>query len=535
VSEKRCAIYTRKSTEEGLDQEFNSLDAQRDAGEAYIRSQAHEGWKLVRKNYDDGGFSGGNLKRPALKELLEDVRRGNVDIIIVYKIDRLTRSLMDFSKIMDILDASETSFAAVTQQFNTTTSMGRLTLNVLLSFAQFEREITGERIRDKIAASKKKGMWTGGPPPLGYDIVEKKLIPNKVESKQVQHIFKQYLELGNVTDLVVELNRQGLRNKKRVNKKGQLIGGAEFKRSAVYLMLQNNIYRGKVAFKSHVYDGLHRAIISEETWESVQQKLSSQRKGTINARRAKVPMLLKGLLFDSKGRSMYTTSSVKHKNRRYPYYVSASHLGYRKPDTSEVYRVPAPAIEELVCHRVALIMRMESPEDVNRDLVKQIVNKVTVHKNIVELDINHHISGVDVRELENSDDEVVTNGTTMRVRIRATLRRRDKKLVFVSRNGYEVTCAGKPDTTLVKNVVTAWKWREELELGKVRSVRELSRSENCSEGYIRRLLPLAYLAPDIVESILDGKQPPSLDLRNFTAERIPLSWETQHKLLGYTF
>ena len=530
--EKRCAIYTRKSTEEGLDQEFNSLHAQRESCEAYIKSQAHEGWKLVRESYDDGGFSGGNLKRPALETLLDDVCRGKVDVIVVYKIDRLTRSLMDFSKIMDVLDASEASFAAVTQQFNTTTSMGRLTLNVLLSFAQFEREITGERIRDKIAASKKKGLWTGGPPPLGYDIIEKKLIMNAEEAERVRLLFKNYLTLGNVTDLVEELRKKGLRNKEWINKKGNRSGGTPFQRAAVYMMLQNQVYLGKVDFKGEVYEGEHESIVSQELWDAVQENLASNRKVHSEVKLKRKSKLLEGLLYDSEGKPLSPTYSVKHGNRRYPYYVSAPFVGYRKGSTNEVTRIPARAIENLVCDRIATVMAIET-SDVDREMVTRLIERVTVHTNLIEFEINHGESGLDLRRAETRGDDVVVRATHALLRVRATLRKRDKKMAFITPTGYEVTRAGKPDPILVKNVVTAWKWREMLDSMKYYSIRELCRGECQSEGYVRRLLPLSYLAPDIVESILDGKQPPSLDLKHFTTSNLPLSWEAQRKTLGY--
>ena len=261
---RRCAIYTRKSTEEGLDQEYNSLAAQRDSCEAYIKSQSHEGWKAIRKQYDDGGYSGGNIARPGLKELLEDIAAGKVDVVVVYKVDRLTRSLSDFARIVDVFDDSGASFVAVTQHFNTTTSMGRLTLNVLLSFAQFEREVTGERIRDKIAASKKKGMWMGGAVPLGYDVKDKKLVVNEKEAKIVRHIYERYLALGTVTRLREELRVHDVRSKKRITAKGKVHGNGHFSHGALYRMLQNHTYRGEVEHKENVYPGKHDSIVSPD-------------------------------------------------------------------------------------------------------------------------------------------------------------------------------------------------------------------------------------------------------------------------------
>src|SRR6202051_3432091 len=274
----RCAIYTRKSSDEGLDQEFNSLDAQREACEAYIVSQRHAGWSALADMYDDGGLSGGGLERPALKRLLEDIKGGKVQIIVVYKVDRLTRSLADFAKIVDVLDAHNASFVSVTQQFNTTTSMGRLTLNMLLSFAQFEREIAGERIRDKIAASKKKGMWMGGNVPLGYDVKDRKLIGNEPEAATVRLIFKRYAELGSVALLKAELDRLGLVSKRREGAGGRLAGGQRFSRGALYLMLQNRIYRGDIGHQATAYRRQQEAILDPELWQIVQDKLAANRR-----------------------------------------------------------------------------------------------------------------------------------------------------------------------------------------------------------------------------------------------------------------
>src|SRR5690349_12122252 len=270
---RRCAIYTRKSSEEGLEQEFNSLAAQREACEAYIRSQRHEGWVLTRPRYDDGGFSGGNLERPALQHLLADIRTGRINIVVVYKVDRLTRSLADFARLVEIFDAQAVSFVSVTQQFNTTSSMGRLTLNVLLSFAQFEREVTGERIRDKIAASKKKGMWMGGNVPLGYDADERALVINPAEAETVRRIFALYRELGCVRRVKEEADRLGLKTKRRTMSNGAERGGKPFSRGHLSQLLANPIYTGRIAHKGQLYPGQHPALIDDETWTAVRQQL----------------------------------------------------------------------------------------------------------------------------------------------------------------------------------------------------------------------------------------------------------------------
>ena len=299
----RCAIYTRKSSEEGLEQAFNSLDAQREACAAFILSQKHEGWTVLPTPYDDGGFSGGTMDRPALKRLLSDIGAGKVDVVVVYKIDRLTRSLFDFAKIVEAFDAKGVSFVSITQQFNTTTSMGRLTLNVLLSFAQFEREVTGERIRDKIAASKKKGMWMGGLPALGYDVQNRKLVINEQEALTVRHIFRRYVQLRSVRALRAELDDEGVRSKRRVFADGTQVGGQRFSRGALYLMLQNRVYRGEITHKGDAYPGEHQPIVDKALWDEVQAVLAENRIDRATGSDAKHPSLLAGMVFDQNRRA----------------------------------------------------------------------------------------------------------------------------------------------------------------------------------------------------------------------------------------
>jgi len=293
---KRSAIYTRKSSEEGLEQEFNSLAAQREACEAYICSQRHEGWVVARAHYDDGGFSGGNMERPALQRLLADIRGGRIDVVVVYKVDRLTRSLADFARLVEIFDTQSVSFVSVTQQFNTTSSMGRLTLNVLLSFAQFEREVTGERIRDKIAASKKKGMWMGGNVPLGYDACEGTLIIDPAEAETVRRIFALYHELGSVRRVKEEADRLGLRTKRRIAANGTEGGGKPFSRGHLYRLLSNPIYAGQIAHKGQLFLGQHPALIDDETWTAVRNRLAANARDHRHKVKSAEPSLLAGLL-----------------------------------------------------------------------------------------------------------------------------------------------------------------------------------------------------------------------------------------------
>ncbi|MDI1229429.1 MAG: recombinase family protein [bacterium] len=338
---KYCAVYTRKSSEEGLEQGFNSLDAQREACLAYITSQKAEGWVAVKEEYSDGGFSGGNMERPALKRLMADIKAGKVHIIVVYKIDRLTRSLMDFAKLVEVFDAHGVTFVSVTQSFNTTTSMGRLTLNVLLSFAQFEREVAGERIRDKIAASKKKGMWMGGSVPLGYDVKDRLLMINAHEAERVQYIFQKYLELGCVQKTKEHLDAAGIRSK----------AGHSFSRGVLYWMLQNPLYLGQTRHKGEVYKGQHQSIIAAETYDSVQQKLGLQGVRPRGDIRPAQNHLLQGLLYDEEG-TIYSPVFSTKKGRRYRYYVSRNKLLYRNHPKAVIARIPAHEIETFIEQRI---------------------------------------------------------------------------------------------------------------------------------------------------------------------------------------
>lgn len=371
----KCAIYTRKSSDEGLDQDFNSLDAQREACEAYIASQRAEGWGLVKKHFDDGGFSGGSLERPALKTLIEDIRTGHVDIVVVYKIDRLTRSLMDFAKLVEIFDEHGVTFVSITQSFNTTTSMGRLTLNVLLSFAQFEREVAGERIRDKIAASKKKGMWMGGRPPLGYDIENRQLIINKDDAKTARMIFNLYLECGCVKDLKLELDRRSIKSRPRVSKRGLNYGGKNFSRGALYNLLKNPVYIGKIKHHDQIHDGMHDAIISDELWNAVQDKLRNQAAQPRGTNKESQGNLLMGLIY-APDNSLYTPIYTKKKNKKYRYYFNQRLAEDKNHPHRFRARLPAHDLENTVEH--AIRTELQPPEKLTE---------------ILELDMikDHHI------------------------------------------------------------------------------------------------------------------------------------------------
>jgi DNA invertase Pin-like site-specific DNA recombinase len=353
---KRCAVYTRKSTDEGLDQEYNSLEAQRDAGLAYIASQRHEGWIAIDDSYDDGGYSGGNVDRPALKRLLADIEAGRIDIIVVYKIDRLTRSLPDFAKLVEVFDRNGVSFVSVTQQFNTTTSMGRLTLNILLSFAQFEREVTGERIRDKIAASKAKGMWMGGMPPMGYNVVERKLVVNEREAALVRDIFRRYAEHGSAARLVRELAVEGHTTKAWVTQGGRQRSGRPIDQQYIFAMLRNRIYLGEIRNKGVWYAAQHEAIVPRELWEAAHAFIE-RRKQAPREHRAKHPALLAGLLFAPDGQRMLHTFVKKKSGRMYRYYVPYLHKRRNagatlSPDAVDVGHLPAAEIENAVLAQI---------------------------------------------------------------------------------------------------------------------------------------------------------------------------------------
>src|SRR5205809_2051668 len=344
----RCAIYTRVSTEHGLEQDFNSLDAQHDAAQAYIRSQAHAGWTLIRSRYDDGGYSGGSTDRPALQRLLSDVKAGRIDVIVVYKVDRLTRSLADFAKLVELFDGHGVSFVSVTQQFNTTTSMGRLTLNVLLSFAQFEREVTSERIRDKIAASKRKGLWVGGPLPLGYEMEEGKIAVVEDEAERVRLIYRRYLELSGVNALVRDLRDKDIRTKIRLRATGATRGGIPFERGSLFYLLRNRFYIGEVKYKGEILPGEQPAIMERELFDAVQQKLTAQWSHR-NHSKTKSDYLLTGLLYDDAGHRMIPTHASKARIR-YRYYVSLPHLkgGSKTVSVGSVSRIPATDIEDII-------------------------------------------------------------------------------------------------------------------------------------------------------------------------------------------
>src|SRR3954469_19566514 len=353
----RCAIYTRVSTDHGLEQDFNSLDAQRDAAEAYVKRQAHEGWRLIRESFDDGGFSGGSLERPALQRLLASIRSGQIDVVVVYKVGRLTRSLADFAKLVELFDAQGVSFVSLTQSFNTTSSMGRLTLNMLLSFAQFEREVTGERIRDKIAASKRKGIWVGGIVPLGYEVRDRKLVIREDEAQTVRLIFERYLTLGSLPALQHELRERGVLTRVRALSSGRSIGGVPLTNGPLAYLLRNRVYLGELNHKGASHPGQHEPIIAPSLYDAVQDKLTTNRNGCRMQRAASGALLL-GRIFDDRGNRM-TPSTAKKGELRYRYYISSVLAQGRKSDAGSIRRVSASQIEAVVLEA----LRTAHPDD----------------------------------------------------------------------------------------------------------------------------------------------------------------------------
>jgi len=509
---RRCAIYTRKSSEEGLEQEFNSLHAQREACEAYIKSQAHEGWRLIKAAYDDGGFSGGSMERPALARLLEDVKAGKIDIIIVYKVDRLTRSLSDFARIVETLDRQGASFVSVTQQFNTTSSMGRLTLNVLLSFAQFEREVTSERIRDKIAASKAKGMWMGGMAPLGYDLQDRKLIINEAEAETVRAIFKRYLELGSVNTLADDLKQRGIRTKVWTPRHGQPRGGAYFDRLILYRLLKNELYIGRIAFKGKSFEGQHQSILPIELWGQVQTKLASNRPDRSAAKVIPDQAKLTGLVYDDQGNRMSPAFARKANGQRYNYYVSQPLLTGQRDQAGSVGRVPANDLDQLVEVQVAGFLKLSADSASRPDNHRpwqQTIRRVTIHRDRIVIVV--------------SQQGVKKASTVKEIVVPVQLGRRGKNSYLTST--HEKSTKPNPNKALIKALARAHHWRGLLETGEYESIIELTKALGQEPRYARRILQLAFLPPTLTECMIHGLQPAHLTLAALSKWPISLVWQ----------
>lgn len=554
---QRCAVYTRKSTEDGLEQEFNSLDAQYEACAAYAVSQRHEGWVLLPDRYDDGGFSGGNMSRPGLKRLLADVAAGKVDVILVYKIDRLTRSLADFAKIVEVLDIAGASFVSITQSFNTTTSMGRLTLNMLLSFAQFEREVTGERIRDKIAASKRKGMWMGGPVPLGYDVENRRLIVNEQEADLVRHILERYLSLGTVMALADELNRQGYRTKVQWRASGPDRGGCVFRRGTLYHLLANPIYRGKIVHNGESFEGEHTAIVPQALWNEVQTLLAVNASGTSRRLRAQQPSLLVGKLFDGEDRAM-TPSHATKPGRRYRYYITRTDA----LDGSPAWRVSAFDLEQLVCQRIAellvdqqFLVSLGEQNDVGAiqraisageitaatlrsgsahakaELLQAIVERVRLGESGIEIVTSRQIicSVLAIPERSTAHDEQIV------LALPATKVRRGHQLrLVIPRPEHPSIRSAQRDEKLVALIAEAREARRLILAEPDKSIAGIAKDAGRCRTRLTKLASLGCLAPDIATAIVQGQQPQTLTARTLLDIELPLGWADQRRALGFT-
>jgi DNA invertase Pin-like site-specific DNA recombinase len=527
-----CAVYTRKSSEHGLEQDFNSLDAQREAAEAYIKSQAHEGWRLVKAHYDDGGLSGGTLERPALQSLLDDIRARKIDVVVVYKVDRLTRSLSDFAKLVELFEAHSVSFVAVTQQFNTTTSMGRLTLNVLLSFAQFERELASERIRDKFAASRRRGMWMGGTVPLGYDVKNRKLVVNAEEAERVRLIFRRYLALGCVSTLQEDLEQRGVRSKQRILTSGQVRGGGGFGRGALYHLLQNPIYRGEVVHDGVTYPGEQEAIIDEKLWAAVQTKLEENR-GTRRRSRVETGALLGGLIFDDRDNLMTPTYSIRRGNR-YRYYVSRALMCGRKGDTGSQGRVGADDVERLIIEtlgrqlsRPRLLREAASASwsTETRTLVQETIERIVVGNNKIQIMWKILATALS----SESGEEGGPAPKICTVPLPGPRARAHKEIIIPSGRD----CAPRRiKHALVLAIARAKTWMHGLRSGSYANTMDIARGFNLNNAHVRRLLRFSYLAPDIVEAIVEGRQPRSLTVKRLL-QGIPCAWPEQRAAFGF--
>ena len=542
----RCAIYTRKSSEEGLEQDFNSLHAQQEACAAYVLSQASEGWSLLPDRYDDGGLSGGSLERPALQLLLADVAAGRIDIIVVYKVDRLTRSLLDFAKLVEAFDKAGTSFVSVTQSFNTTTSMGRLTLNMLLSFAQFEREVTAERIRDKIAASKAKGMWMGGTPPLGYCPNGRSLAIIKEHAEIVRDIYQRYLTLGNVRVLAAHLAREGINTPQRISGKGRKFGGCPFSRGQLYAILKNPIYVGDVVHREQTYSGQQPAIIDRETWSHVQEQLAENVRGERRARSAS-PSLLPGMIVDEAGEPLVAAHACKGKVR-YRYYVSRP-LQHGGDAASAGIRVPAREIEGLVAEQLAELFddafqlsaraglefgpaelstireRCRQTADALRkqvpSAITDLLHQVRVHSDRLEIDVSvPRISGLLGASVAATGPTRVTLCSEVR------LTRTGQVVRLVHTDGGAALPRGTAPS-LVRLLLRGRRWWSMLAEGQL-NVEDLAGVEGVTASYVTRVVRLAFLAPTVVEAALDGRLKADVDTGKVTsADAVACSWTEQ--------
>jgi site-specific DNA recombinase len=539
----RCAIYTRKSSEEGLEQSFNSLDAQPEACQAYIQSQRQEGLRALETRYDDGGYSGGSMERPGLKLMLADIEARKIDTVVVYKVDRLTRSLADFAKIIEVFDGSGVSFVSVTQQFNTTSSMGRLTLNVLLSFAQFEREVTGERIRDKIAASKQQGIWMGGPVPLGYDLGNRRLDVNQKEAEVVREIYRLYLRLGCVRQLKADLEKRGARSKIRVGPAGRRTGGGPISRGALYKILRNELYVGEVHHKGQSYPGEHDAIVDRELWEKVQAMMTGNARARRYRTNAKAPSLLCGMVYDDEG-NRFTPSHAAKNGKRYRYYVSQKLIKDRSAKPHQAGRIPARELEKVViaeltnfftsADRIVTALTFGDDElttiqaivgsaagyakrldgsspDITAEILASVVARVVVHQDSVYVQLSKDL--IPERLLEpdrnirpgrptNSDSDVDPIILTIPAKLKQC--GHELRMIIPSRSGGPEP--GRTVPSLLKALSRAHEWIRLIEEGKCKDQKAVTLATGLPLRYIRGILRTAFVAPTIVEAIVEGRQ-----------------------------
>lgn len=536
MTKTRCAIYTRKSSEEGLEQDFNSLDAQREACEAYIASQRHEGWVLIKDRYDDGGISGGHLDRPALLRLMAEVETGRVNRIVVYKIDRLTRSLTDFARLVDRLEGAGASFVSVTQAFNTATSMGRLTLNVLLSFAQFEREVTAERIRDKIAASKKKGLWMGGNVPLGYEAENRTLRVVPEEAETVQKLFDLYEGLGTVTAVTREAAKLRLRSKLRTGRDGRPRGGSVMGRGQIHHVLSNPVYAGRIRHKDRVHEGQHDAIIDPDRWEAVQARLMDKSMKARGKPAAAHPSPLAGKLFDETGDRL-TPSHASKGGKRYRYYVSRRLVAGECSD-GQGWRLPAGQLERDLARAVqghlnACIMRgqigsadarsiecLSAAADALSEQCLTLIDRARLGGVTIGIELD---SGALAEALQVQESRLSPEVLSMRLPFSQRRRGVETRLMIG---------AVQParDDILIANVARAEQWRAALCEGE--DLASIAARDGITVNYLGEMLPFAFLSPKLVRAILEGRQPPALTTNWIRRHNLPASWAEQDRIVA---
>jgi len=531
----RCAIYTRVSTESGLDQDFNSLDAQYDAAQAYIRSQAHAGWTLIRTRYDDGGFSGGSTDRPALQQLLDDIRARRINVIVAYKVDRLTRSLADFAKLVELFDAHGVSFVSVTQQFNTTTSMGRLTLNVLLSFAQFEREVTSERIRDKIGASKRKGLWVGGVVPLGYQAKDRKITVIEDDAKTVRHIFRRYLDLGSLNLLLADLRRTGVKTKLRPLSNGRTIGGIAFTRGSLAAFLRNRFYIGEVRYKGEVFPGEQPPLLDRALFEAVQTQLDQQRTNHAKARQ-KSQSLLTGRIFDARGNRMTPSHAVKN-GVRYRYYISSVLIQGQADKAATLNRVPADEIEALIVSALRKHLKVQSNTKVDKDLVSTYVARVDVKQDQLAVQLSGKPDQQDGKEDQalsrKSGVHDHANPNIMVIPWRKPPSKQPREIILPaggSSHRDSRPIRSETRVRLVTAIAKGRRWLDELMAGTVTNVEQIATTENCTGRQINMTISLAFLAPNLVQAAVERRLPRGVGIANL--RDAPVEWSLQYARLG---